>query len=592
VIDEKDTQLDVPEEGSQRIVDMDGPTLRLVAAVESAWHKGEWILGAQQALSVADRVRHAMGLKDRELSGRLAVEYLERVIRALEQEAERAARVGWGRYRSLWYLRRLPPELFGGDDALATTAPYEERLTEVLMTRGSDPEIVPERLDDNGCFPIDESVARRLVRTIGFAKTVSEYQRHYRRCAKGATLRFGRRDRLPEAKMPDETAAAIRLYDERVADDPGKIGRSFDRLGTPALEVDLSPVSESDIEERLILVGELEDAPVPLEIDFEHEGRPAKMLIPAYHMVTVSNLRRLAELMTHPQVGDPSLWHEDIPLLIAVLNLEPLFFKYWPSARFNLFKQGYVILGREELEDVWDHFGDEIRSHMAGYLGSVADTLPTNGGEFASRLLRIEGSAWPLVPGSVAFQAKVGYVGVDLANVTRRLIALLEYPPTAGKVANIRAGAFELATQDMIDATRWSPPDSLKRCRGRHLRLGGEWIGEVDAIAELDGPCILVSCKSRVYTAAYDMGLHSVVRNTADYISRAVEDWEALVDKLRNNPVGDNYDLSAVKDLRGVVITPSVMYVPIAVAEKESVAGLRYYSSLGELEAWLSSDSG
>jgi hypothetical protein len=52
------------------------------------------------------------------------------------------------------------------------------------------------------------------------------------------------------------------------------------------------------------------------------------------------------------------------------------------------------------------------------------------------------------------------------------------------------------------------------------------------------------------------------VRNTADYTSRAVEDWEALVEKLRHNPVGDNYDVSAVKDLRGVVITPLVMYVP------------------------------
>jgi hypothetical protein len=69
--------------------------------------------------------------------------------------------------------------------------------------------------------------------------------------------------------------------------------------------------------------------------------------------------------------------------------------------------------------------------------------------------------------------------------------------------------------------------------------------------AELDGTCIMVSCKSRVYTADYDRGLYRVVRNTADYISHAVEDWEALLDRLRRNPVGDNYDLSAADDLRG-----------------------------------------
>jgi hypothetical protein len=192
VIDGKDPQQDQPEKGSPHIVDMDGPTTRLVALVGSAWQRGEWIHGAQKALRIADQERHAMGLRERDVSGRVAVDYLERVIRALEQEAAHAARFGWGRYRSLWYLRRLPMEIFAGDDGLATTAPYDLRLAEVLMTRGSDPGVVPVRFDKYGCFPIDESVARRLARSIGFVKTVSEYQRHYRRCAKGATFRFER----------------------------------------------------------------------------------------------------------------------------------------------------------------------------------------------------------------------------------------------------------------------------------------------------------------------------------------------------------------------------------------------------------------
>ena len=203
-----DSQQDQPEKRSPQIVDMDGPTMRLVALVGNAWQRGEWRHGVQKALRIADRERHAMGLKEREVSGRVAVEYLERVIRALEWEAAHAARFGWGRYRSLWYLRRLPMEFFAGDDRLATTAPYDLRLAEVLMTRGSDPGVVPTRFDKYECFPIDESVARRLARTIGFAKAASEYQRHYRRCAKGATLRFERRDQLPSFEMSDELAAA------------------------------------------------------------------------------------------------------------------------------------------------------------------------------------------------------------------------------------------------------------------------------------------------------------------------------------------------------------------------------------------------
>jgi hypothetical protein len=36
---------------------------------------------------------------------------------------------------------------------------------------------------------------------------------------------------------------------------------------------------------------------------------------------------------------------------------------------------------------------------------------------------------------------------VDMANVTRRLVTLLEYPPIDGEIANIRAGAFERTTR-------------------------------------------------------------------------------------------------------------------------------------------------
>lgn len=567
-------------------VDLDLPTTRLVAAVQEALSEGQWRHGFGRAVGVGDRVRRAMGITATELAGREATAYLERVIGALESEAARSAGRGWGRYRTLWYLRRLPYEMFAFGSDLASTAPYDLRLTEVLMTRGSDPDAVPRRLDPKGSFPVDDSVSRRLAREMGFAKAVSEYQRHYRRCAKGAVLRFDGPGRLPRFSMPDELSSAIRLYDERRAQDEGGAARALGGLGTSALE-DVRSMGDGGVEKKLVLVSDFAGAPVPLEIEGEHEGQPVKMLIPAYRMATVSDLETLAELMSDPRVGDPGLWHEDIALLVALLNLEPLIFDFTPGNRYNLFKQGYVLLSREDIERMWDEFGGTIRSQMAGYLGDIARSLPESGREFLARLLGLEGGSWPLVPGPVAFRANERRFGLDMANATRRLIARLEYPATSGAVANVRAGAFERATQDVIDETPWRPPDSIAGHRGRHLRLGGREIGEVDAIAQHEGVCILVSCKSRVYTAAYDVGRHNVVRNTVDHISGAVGEWEAFVEKLRRNPVGDNYDLSTLEDIRGVVITPTVFYVPMEVAEKETTAGLRYYSSLGELESWL-----
>ena len=577
-------------------VDLDSRTLHLLTAVKHALSEHQWLHGSMRATQIGDGVRREMGIPATELAGPEATEYLERVIRALESDAARSAKHGWARYRTLWYLRRLPYELFSFGDELATTAPYDLRLTEVLMTRGGDPNAIPQRLDVTGSFPIDDSVARRLAREIGFAKAVSQYQRLYRRCAKGAVLRLERRGRspmssvMPNAVESTELSSAIRLYDERSAKDRYASGAlALHGLGTPALE-ELPPMRTGSIEKKLALVGDLPDAPVPLEIEGEHEGRPAKMVIPAYRMATVADLETLAELLTDPRVSEPGLWHEEMALLIAVLNLGPLIFQFTPRNRYNLFKQGYMILSGTDIERLWDEFSEPIRSQMAGYLGNIVDPLPKSGREFLSRLLAVEGSSWPLVEGPVAFRVKEDQFGLDLLNATTRLGRRLEYPATAGEIANIRADAFERATQQVIDATQWRPTDRVASYRGRHLRLEGERIGEIDAIAERDGTALLVSCKSRVYTAAYDMGRHNVVRNTAEYISRAVVDWEAFVGKLRRNPAGDNYDLSVFEELRGVVVTPTVFYVAVDIAEKEALSGLRYYSSLGEFQKWMSED--
>jgi hypothetical protein len=578
-----------PPDMEALVVDLDEPTRRLLAAVQKALSDEEWLHGGLRAVRIGDEVRRDMSITASEIAGPEATGYLERVIRELESEAARSAKHGWGRYRTLWYLRRLPLEMFAFGSDLATTAPYDLRLTEVLMTRGSDSMAVPKKLDAKGCFPIDESVARRLAREMGFSKSVSEYHRHYRRCAKGAILRFERPGRPPLFSMPEDVSSAVRLYDERRAEDTGGVA-VLGGLGTPALEDVRSMGEGDDVTKKLILVYDLDEAPVPLKIEVEHEGRPAKMLIPAYRIARVSDLETLAGLMSDPRVGDPSLWHEDMPLLVALLNLEPIVFHFVPGNRPNLFKQGYTILSRGDIERLWNEFGETIRSHIRGYLGRVAYSLPESGGEFLSRLLAIEGDPWPLASGPVAFRVKEDRFGLDMTNATRRLITLLEYPSVGGEVANLRAGAFERATQQMIDATPWRPPEDLSRYRGRHLRLGGKTIGEPDAIAERDGACLMVSCKSRVYTAAYDVGHHNVVRNTAEHIAGAVAEWEAFVGELRRNPVGDNYDLSGVRDLRGVVITPTVFYVPMEVVKKKTAEDLRYYSSLGELESWLSRD--
>ena len=198
-------------------------------------------------------------------------------------------------------LRRLPLEMFAFGSDLATTAPDDLRLTEVLMTRGSDSMAVPKKLDAKGCFPIDEkSVARRLAREMGFSKSVSEYHRHYRRCAKGAILLFERPGRPPLFSMPEDASATFASTTSAAPKTPA--GSPCWAASEPRRSRTVRSMGEGDdVTKKLILVYDLDEAPVPLKIEVEHEGRPAKMLIPAYRIARVSDLETLAGLMSDPR---------------------------------------------------------------------------------------------------------------------------------------------------------------------------------------------------------------------------------------------------------------------------------------------------
>ena len=80
------------------------------------------------------------------------------------------------------------------------------------------------------------------------------------------------------------------------------------------------------------------------------------------------------------------------------------------------------------------------------------------------------------------------------------------------------------------------------------------------------------------------------VLNVASAVDRAVVDWKAKLERLRAQPKGNNYDLSAYTELIGVVVLPEVPWT----ADKKSVAdvapGLRVAASANELDRWLNGE--
>ena len=94
----------------------------------------------------------------------------------------------------------------------------------------------------------------------------------------------------------------------------------------------------------------------------------------------------------------------------------------------------------------------------------------------------------------------------------------------------------------------------------------------------------MVSCKSVVYSSAYDTGEYTTVRNTASLIEKAVAYWQEKSAFFVANPIGDNYDFTKYERFIAVVCTPWPVYVPISLATQEVAPGLLVATSVGELE--------
>jgi hypothetical protein len=70
-------------------------------------------------------------------------------------------------------------------------------------------------------------------------------------------------------------------------------------------------------------------------------------------------------------------------------------------------------------------------------------------------------------------------------------------------------------------------------------------------------------------------------------VDNEVATWDAKVARLRAQPVGTNYDLSAYSELIGVVVLPEVPWTADRNSVREVAPGLRVAVSANELDRWM-----
>lgn len=543
---------------------VDQPALTLRAAISDLpWAQ----LGARAAVESFSIARSKCSVPVA-TAGEEGAEYLRGLILLLEQQIAKE-HSQYGSVRWFWYLRRIPKELFSG--GYGTTFAYDRVLAESLTWPWPQQAVPPGKFLH---FPVDEAAARQIARFLGRVKLLSHLHILYRRVGKGAELDLAAS--LPFAKTPPEVDTAIAIYDERHDQ-----GYDFAAPGIGIASLSGVPSADDvfDFNANSLLVTFALPEPVRVTVPFPHGKELVTAELDSWHAMKLMSLGKVFA----PFEGLEPPYLQVVAPTIQLLMLLPLLFSAFPGAFAGILQHGYFVVPHEKLASLVDDSIHLVNEALARC--GPATKWAANFGAWFESALALKPETWPLKPGGV-LRVIGDFMVVDVTAASYALLTRIEIDrsPTYG---NRRARAFEDQCQHFIDGTKWKPPVKIAHVRGRTLRLDGNNLTDIDAVAAQGATVLLVSCKSIIYDAAYDRGDFQVVRNAQFTVDAAVQHWARIVSILRSKPIGDNYDFSAFQDIIGVVCTPFVAYTVTPQSLDFATPGLRACASAAELRAWL-----
>lgn len=524
------------------------------------------------AVETALAVRATLPPPPVEIDGQDAASYLEKVIPLVEKDI--TDRHGsYGAVRWLWYLRRTPDLLFEGD--YRTTLGYDRVLAEVVSSRccASDVSEAPDRV----AFRVNDSVFRHVARFVGRVKFLSQLHMLYRRVGKGATLVTD--SPLFGSRTTDLIERAIQTYDTRHDHSQDMYSAGLGLVVLAAGSNEVAKAVESGEPVALLAFRCL-----PFRAPLKHSvspGAPQLLLLDMRYAIEMLQVTRvLAPMGTS---GGVASYLPEIAPLVQLLMLLPTIISMSPWALGSIAQYGYVFVTKERLR----HVADRRLTHVVGQVSGVTPgfSWPADFTAWMAALQAVRSSSWPLTAGRVCHYFN-NNVLIDVGAASNALIHRLELDrsPLWGA---LRGESFELQCQEVIGKTPWAPPPAVKAYRGRTLRRGGKALTDIDAIGVRGNTLLLVSCKSIIYDRAYDQGVFNVIRNTQATIDAAVTRWQSIINDLRLQQRGDNFDLSSYDQIVGVVCTPFVAYSSADLSLAFVVPRLRAVCSILELRDWL-----
>lgn len=496
-----------------------------------------------------------------------ARDLLVRGCAAVEAELRRQAS-GYSSMRWFWMLRRVPRRVF--EASLSTTRGYDWTLGHVIAASSIKHEEVAFT-DGILRYPLQGAVFRRLAEFCEGVRCLSDLHRALRWAGKGAGF-VSRADENPKEIASADLKEAVELYDSRRGDAP------FSRTGS--LFVNLK--GNQPPENSILLLRPTQEFEVPLpgaavypDGDFRVRANFLPMLV---------DIRELEMFTADAEQSGTTPWQSECWALIAILRMAIIYTYRHGAGLQSLLQNGYLAGTESILESLLSEMIqiDEMTARCSRSCGATS-------GNALLALSTGAGRSWPLLAGPIVY-VEGGAICLDLWAATERLDSLLQHIKEEGPIANVRAAHFELATQGLIDSTKWRPGPQVKMLRGVTLTRGARQITDIDAIGQNGDTLLLVSCKSVIYTAEHDAGDHRAVRNTGNHAISAANKWIQKCADIMLAP-GDNFDFTSFTRAIGVVCTPYPVFVPIGVATEEVDPGLRRVSSVNELKDWVSNPS-
>ena len=461
----------------------------------------------------------------------------------------------------LWYLRRAP-QLFAFN-RLRGTRIYCASIAEQLCATSPTQRAIPP----DGRYSLEINDVYDLLYLRELVGLVYNVHSAIRWAGKGAPIRLSG-NASPKAEPSLELRDSVRIYDERRDQVPPEV------LAKMGLLLNAPEGDERNGELPLIVVGELEEV-TPLSVPGNHE-LVFKSLEAGYQIGRL-DLSVFNPLFCGPQTMGETLARQMACAVVGLVSLShptifgSVGFSTSGVALANIMNVGYELTTLDEFHARCEWAIAALDS--LGYPSWISD-LAVSAEHVIEVLSSVPISIYPPRLGRAVWHALDNGVLINWSAMTRLLLESIERVGSGGAEANVWASTFEERVQAWVNLSGWSPPPELAQLRGRTLRRSGRSITDVDAIGERQGQLLLISCKSRALTEAFERGDYSEVRNARSDAEQALTSLRDAITNLRQEPIGDNFNFSEYQEIVGVVVYPFLPYVGPQWMGAEAIPGL------------------